>query len=142
MKRTEAREAAFKLLYSFELMREVDAEEQLKLFLEEDEEDSTITDEAGEIYIRNIVTGVTSENSNLEQIISENIKEDWELNRISKVDLALLKLGIYEMIYSKLPYKVVVNEVVELAKKYGDDKSKSFINGVLASVIKKNNIDS
>ena len=136
MKRTEAREAAFKL------MREVDAEEQLKLFLEEDEEDSTITDEAGEIYIRNIVTGVTSENSNLEQIISENIKEDWELNRISKVDLALLKLGIYEMIYSKLPYKVVVNEVVELAKKYGDDKSKSFINGVLASVIKKNNIDS
>ena len=117
MKRTEAREAAFKLLYSFELMREVDAEEQLKLFLEEDEEDSTITDEAGEIYIRNIVTGVTSENSSLEQIISENIKEDWELNRISKVDLALLKLGIYEMIYSKLPYKVVVNEVVELAKK-------------------------
>ena len=142
MKRTEAREAAFKLLYSFELMREDDAEEQLKLFLEEDEEDSTITDEAGEIYIRNIVTGVTSENSNLEQIISENIKEDWELNRISKVDLALLKLGIYEMIYSKIPYKVVVNEVVELAKKYGDDKSKSFINGVLASVIKKNNIDS
>ena len=59
----------------------------------------------------------------------------------SKIDLALLKLGIYEMLYSKLPYKVVVNEVVELAKRYGDDNSKAFVNGVLASIIKENNLN-
>ena len=58
-----------------------------------------------------------------------------------KIDLTLLKLGIYEIVYSKLPYKVVINEVVELAKKYGDDSSKSFINGVLASIIKKLNLE-
>ena len=44
------------------------------------------------------------------------------------------------MLYSKLPYKVVINEVVELSKKYGDDSSKGFVNGVLASIVKKNNI--
>ena len=48
-----------------------------------------------------------------------------------------IKLGVYEIIYSKLPYKVVINEVVELAKKYGDDKSKAFVNGALAGVVKK-----
>ena len=62
------------------------------------------------------------------------------ISRISKVDLTLLKLGIFEILYSKLPYKVVINEVVELAKKYGDDNSKSFVNGELASIVKKNNI--
>ena len=70
-------------------------------------------------------------------MISQNLKEKWDINRISKVNLALLKLGIYEMLYSKLPYKVVVNEVVELAKKYGEDSSPSFVNGILANIIKQ-----
>ena len=46
-------------------------------------------------------------------------------------------IAIYELIYSDLPYKIVINEAVELAKKYGDDSSKAFVNGVLASVVKK-----
>ena len=76
----------------------------------------------------------------MEDNVKENIKSNWSISRISKIDLTLLKLGIYEILYSKLPYKVVVNEIVELAKKYGDDSSKSFVNGVLASIIKNNNL--
>ena len=76
-------------------------------------------------------------NEDIEEKIKQNIKDDWTISRISKIDLTLLKLGIYEIIYTKLPYKVVINEVVELAKMYGDDSSKSFINGVLASIVKK-----
>ena len=53
------------------------------------------------------------------------------------MNLALLKLAIYEMKYKELPYKVVINEVVELAKKYGEETSHSFINGILASVVKE-----
>ena len=53
---------------------------------------------------------------------------------------SLLKLAIYEMLYKNIPYKVVINEVVELAKKYGEDASSSFINGVLATVVKENNL--
>ena len=72
--------------------------------------------------------------------ISDNLKEKWEITRISKINIALLKLAIYEILYTKLPYKVVVNEVVELAKKYGDDNSAPFINGILANIIKKSGI--
>ena len=59
------------------------------------------------------------------------------MDRISKIDLSILKVAIYELVFSKLPYKVVINEAVELAKKYGDDSSKSFVNGILASIVKE-----
>ena len=133
MKRSEAREQAFKLLYSLQLIEDKDIEEQLNLFLEE----NNIADNDAIEYIRDIIEGNNKNNNEIEKIISENIKPDWDISRISKIDLTLLKLGVYEIVYSKLPYKVVINEVVELAKKYGDDKSKAFVNGVLAGVVKK-----
>ena len=133
MKRSEAREQAFKLLYSLQLIEDKDIEEQLNLFLEE----NNIVDNDAIEYIKDIIVGTNKNNSEIEKIISENIKSDWDITRISKIDLTLLKLGIYEIVYSKLPYKVVINEVVELAKKYGDDKSKAFVNGALAGVVKK-----
>ena len=136
MKRTEAREQAFRLLYSIQLTGENDLDEQTDLFLEE----NNIENQDMIKYIKDIINGTKNNNEEIEKNISENIKAEWNINRISKIDLTLLKLGIYEIIYSKIPYKVVINEVVELAKKYGDDNSKSFVNGVLASVIKKNNI--
>ena len=134
MKRTEAREQAFRLLYSLQLIDEKNIEEQLEIFIQENE----IKDKDGIDYIKNVIVVTNKYNEKIEKSISENIKSDWDINRISKIDLTLLKLGIYEIIYSKLPYKVVINEVVELAKKYGDDNSKSFVNGVLASIVKKN----
>lgn len=136
MKRTEAREQAFRLLYSLQLMDEKNIEEQLDIFIQENE----INDKDGIDYIKDIIIGTDKYNTEIEKSISENIKSDWNINRISKIDLTLLKLGIYEIVYSKLPYKVVINEVVELAKKYGDDNSKSFVNGVLASIVKKSEV--
>ena len=133
MKRTEAREQAFRLLYSLQLMDEKNIEEQLEMFIQENE----ITDKDGIDYIKDIIMGTDKYNAKIEKSISENIKSDWDIHRISKIDLTLLKLGIYEIVYSKLPYKVVINEVVELAKKYGDDNSKAFVNGVLASIVKR-----
>ena len=136
MKRTEAREQAFRLLYSLQLMDEKNIEEQLDIFIQENE----INDKDGIDYIKDIIIGTDKYNTEIEKAISENIKSDWNINRISKIDLTLLKLGIYEIVYSKLPYKVVIDEVVELAKKYGDDNSKSFVNGVLASIVKKSEV--
>lgn len=137
MNRSESREAAFKLLYSIQILKDANIEEQTQLFVEDQE----IKDNDAKKYISDVIQGITKNNDEIEKIISDNIKEGWTISRILKVDLTLLKLGIYEILFSKLPYKVVINEVVELSKKYGDDASKSFINGVLASVIKKNNID-
>ena len=63
------------------------------------------------------------------------------MERVSRIDLTILRLAIYEIEYNKIPYKVAINEAVELAKKYGEDTSKNFVNGILASVVKEENYE-
>ncbi len=140
MTRTQTRQFAFELLYSLEIQKIAKEElaEQIRLFLQEQE----ITHEKAQNYILDIVEGIYSKEEEILQLISQNLKEKWDISRVSKVNLALLKLAIYEIIFNKLPYKVVVNEVVELAKKYGDDNSANFINGILANIIKQSGITS
>lgn len=132
MNRSAAREEAFKLLYSLEIQKE-NIEEQTEIYLENEE----ISDENTKIYMKNIVDGIEKNITTIEERISENLKKDWKIERISKINLVLLKLAIYEILYTETPFKVVINEVVELAKKYGDDTSPNFINGILASIVKE-----
>ena len=132
MNRSAIRENAFKLIYSLEIQKTENLEEQIDLFFES----NNIEDEQAKKYIKDKKFGI---NENLEEIlkdIEQNLKEDWKLNRISKMDLSILKLAIYEIKYNEIPYKVAINEAVELAKKYGEDKSKNFVNGILASIVK------
>jgi len=136
MNRTEVRELAFKLLYSNEIQKDID-EEQIELILE----DNNIAGKEAEKYIKTTFDGIKENISEIEELIQANLKEKWTMNRISKIDLAILKIAIYELVFTKLPYKVVINEAVELAKKYGEDSSKSFVNGILASIVKEKNID-
>ena len=136
MNRSNARELLFKLLYELEIQKN-DVEEQIDLFIE----NNNIYDKNVQYYIKNEVTGIYKNISDITNLISSNLKKDWQIDRLSKINLALLKLAIYEMIYEKIPYKIIINEVVELAKKYGDDSSHSFINGVLASIVKENNLN-
>lgn len=131
MNRTEAREQAFKLLYSIEIQKE-NKEEQIDLYFESNE----INDEKTKEYIKDVWAGVEKNKEEITEKISSNLKTNWKLERISKIDIALLKLAIYEMLYKKIPFKVAINEAVELAKKYGEDNSASFVNGVLASIVK------
>ena len=133
MNRSEARELGFKFLYQIEVQKELN-EEQIELFFENYE----ITENNAMEYIRDLVNGIEDKKQEISNIISNNLKSDWKIERISKINLSLLKLAIYEIKYKQLPYKVVINEVVELAKKYGEDTSHSFINGILASVVKTN----
>lgn len=130
MNRSEAREQAFKLLYSTEIQHD-NSKEQVELYFENNE----ITNAKMQEYIIEVMDGIKENEEEINKKISDNLKKDWSLERIPKIDTALLKLAIYEIIYKEIPYKVVINEVVELAKKYGEDKSKAFINGVLASIV-------
>lgn len=131
MNRTEAREQAFKLLYSIEIQKE-SKEEQINLYFESNE----IDDEKTKEYVKDVWLGVKNNQKEITEKITINLKTNWKLDRISKIDTALLKLAIYEMLYKKIPFKVVINEAVELAKKYGEDNSPSFVNGILASIVK------
>ena len=134
MNKSNLREEIFKLVYSLEVQKE-DESSQIDLYLE----NSELSDKEKE-KIKEEVCKIIDLKEDIENQISKNLKSGWSIERISKVNISILRIAIYEMIYGKLPYKVVINEAVELAKKYGEDASASFINGVLASVVKDNNI--
>lgn len=134
MNKSNLREEIFKLVYSLEVQKE-DKSGQIDLYLE----NSELSDkEKGKI--KEEVCKIIDLKEDIENQISKNLKSGWSIERISKVNISILRIAIYEMVYGKLPYKVVINEAVELAKKYGEEASASFINGVLASVVKDNNI--
>ena len=126
------REMAFQCIYSLEVQKQKMSEDYIDLFIESE----GITDKNAQNYIKTIAMGVANHEEEIESFIASNLKKDWNINRISKIDLSLLKLAIYEIQYKKLEYKIVINEAVELAKKYGEENSKTFVNGVLASIVK------
>ncbi len=131
MNRTEIREQAFKLIYSLEIQKKEDLEEAIELYIESNE----ITDKNAIEYIKDAIFGIEKNKEEIISSIENNLKKDWKIDRISKIDLSILKLAIYEIKHTEVPYKVVINEAVELAKKYGEDNSRNFVNGVLASIV-------
>jgi len=136
MQRSSMRELAFKMLYGLEVQNE-NTEEQINLFIEEND----IHDEKAKEYLIDIATGIETNKDEINELITKNLSKNWSLNRISKINVSLIKIAIYEMLYKDLPYKVAINEVVELAKKYADESSPVFINGILASVVKEKGLD-
>ena len=136
MQRSAMRELAFKLVYEIEIQKD-NQEDELEIFIENNE----ITDKKVIEYLKDVKEGIKRNSEEINNLIINNLKDNWNLNRISKINLSLIKLAIYEMVYKSLPYKVAINEVVELAKKYADESAPVFINGILASVVKEKNLN-
>lgn len=132
MSRSISREMTFRLLYGMEIQKE-DVEEQIELYLQNNE----IEDGKTKKFIKDTVDGIIENQDKIMEVIANNLKKDWNINRISKIDLVILKIATYEILYKKLPYKIAINEAVELAKLYGEDSSPTFINGILANIVKE-----
>lgn len=94
--------------------------------------------QADKEYIEAVANGVKEHKKEIDAIISE-FARGWTVERLIKVDVAVLRYGIFEMTYmqSTIPPEVSINEAVEISKKYGTEKSKAFVNGVLSSYYKK-----
>lgn len=133
MKRSEIRELAFKLIYSLEIQKSENIEEQIDLYIENNE----IEDKNAVEYIKDCIHGINENEEEINKTVESSLTSDWKIDRISKVNLSLLKLAIYEIKYKNIPYKVEINEVVELAKMYGEETSSKFINGALAKIVKE-----
>lgn len=134
MKRREARECAFSLLFQIDFWNEDEIENQIELYFEDYPEQ---IDEANLKFIKDEALGAYDKKAIIDKAIGEYSK-DWSVSRMAKVDLAILRLATYEIFYnSSIPAVVSVNEAIELAKKYGNDSSPSFINGILGKVIEK-----
>jgi N utilization substance protein B len=94
----------------------------------------TIDDQA---FIKRLVKGISEKDSELDAILQPNAPE-WPIDQIARMDRIVLRMGLYELLYeSETPYKVVINEAVELAKAFGGDNSSKFINGVLGTILRK-----
>ncbi len=132
MNRSTMREEAFKIIYSIQIQKEADKKEQINLYLESNH----IENQEAKEYIEDAILGIEKNLEEIDNLIKANLKENWKIERISKIDLSILRLAIYEIKYKEIPYKVAINEAVELAKKYGEDTSKNFVNGILASIVK------
>lgn len=128
MGRRASRELAMKLLYQLEIQKD-DRDEQIKMSLSDD----ALTDNDRQ-YITAVVDGVTNNLDQIDRIIEQHSK-GWKINRIPKVDLSILRLGIFEIVFREdIPLNVSINEAVELAKKYSTEDAGSFINGILGKV--------
>lgn len=132
MSRKNARENAFKCIYEYEFNKEKEIGKILELCYEE----NNCSDLEKE-YIEEVTKGLVENIDDVDKVILKNLK-NWSFERIAKIDLAILRLAIYEMNYiDNIPLKVSANEAVELAKTYGNTDSKSFVNGLLAKVIEE-----
>lgn len=130
MGRKKARDNAFKCIYQLGFENCNELEDILRYCYEENQ-----NDEEEKEYIASVINGVKENLEKIDDIILSKLK-NWSIQRIAKVDLAILRLAIYEIMYrDDIPVKVSANEAVELAKNYGNSDSKSFVNGVLAKVI-------
>ena len=105
---------------------------QLNLYFDADHEGEY--SEEDEQYIREKLCNIISKTEEIDGFIGESAK-GWKISRLNKVDLCILRLAVYEMLYdSDVPYKVAINEAVDIAKQYGGEDSPSFINGILGKI--------
>ncbi|HJC64013.1 MAG TPA: transcription antitermination factor NusB [Candidatus Blautia merdavium] len=132
MGRREMREHIFKLLFLSEFNPAEEMPEQIRLYFE-DMEDLNPTEQA---YMENKYRKVREHLEEIDSLLNEK-STGWKTTRMSKVDLNLLRLAVYEMKYDEdVPVKVAINEAVEISKIFGGDDSSSFINGILGKVAK------
>lgn len=133
MNRKKSRRVAMELCYSMEISKD-EPSLVLENFLDNYEEDKTILDKE---YIIEILNAVNENKTRIDSKIEEFLK-GWKLSRISKVNLSILRLAISEMLYiDDVPKKVAINEALDVAKEYSDEKSVAFINGILDNIYKE-----
>ncbi|MER0139495.1 transcription antitermination factor NusB [Bacillus safensis subsp. safensis] len=124
MKRRTAREKALQTLFQIDVSN-IDPKEAITHALDEQESDP---------FFEELVFGVLEQKDKIDDMISQHLV-NWKLDRIANVDRAILRLSVYEMVYQEdIPVSVSMNEAIELAKLFGDDKAPKFVNGVLSNI--------
>ncbi|HDR7791918.1 TPA: N utilization substance protein NusB [Bacillus luti] len=126
MKRRTARERAMQALYQMDITGELEPKVAVENTLDEGEE----TNE----FLESLVVGFVENKEAIDEAIRQNLKK-WKLERISIVDRSILRVAVYEMKYmEEIPHNVTINEAIEIAKTFGDEESRRFINGVLSNI--------
>lgn len=130
MKRRELREHIFEMVFRLEFNEQEEMPKQLSLFFQ----DLGDLEEKDQSYMEEKYARIVEKLPLIDQMIGDTA-EGWKLSRLGKVDLAILRLAVYEMKYDEdVPVGVAINEAVELSKKFGGDESPAFVNGILGKL--------
>ena len=134
MSRTLAREAAFKALFALDFNPD-DVSQEIKAMFDDEPK---LTSKKDFAYIDVTVRATRDNLAAIDELIVSNLKEGWQLSRLMSVDRNILRLAVFELLFAQppIPKPVVINEAVELAKRYGTDDSAKFVNGILDSISK------
>lgn len=133
MSRRELREQVFKLLFRIEFNDEAEMPQQVQMFFEQEEKP---VGESEREEIQDKYACILQKKEELDKMLDEKAT-GWNVSRMGKVDLTILRLALFEMLYDdKIPVSVAINEAVELAKRFGQTDSPGFVNGVLAKFVK------
>lgn len=127
---THAREAVIQTLYAQEMGND-QAIEQFEEILK----DKKVKGGKAE-FAKKLLKGILEHIDEIDEIIKNHLI-DWDFDRLDKVDKQILRVGIYEILYTDTPYQIVIDEAVKIAKNFSEDKAKSFINGILDKVAKE-----
>lgn len=135
--RHQIRQAAFQVLFALNANDTLELADAYQAVLTMDQFDAEEVEEvAVPDYLAFLVTGVTEHQAELDAALTLYLKKGWQLSRLAKPDLIILRLGLFEMQNStEAPDKVALNEALELAKQFTDDQAKGFINGVLSKFV-------
>ncbi|BCD67653.1 transcription antitermination factor NusB [Nitratiruptor sp. YY09-18] len=128
--RHQAREAVIGLLYAYDL-----GNPEIKNFAEDILEEKKIRNKQREFAL-SLFKGTVENLEKIDEMIKKHL-ESWDLDRLGHIEKAILRLGVYELLFSDLDSAIVINEAVELAKKLGTEQSPKFINGVLDAIAKE-----
>lgn len=130
MGRKQAREGAMQLLFQMDLNDDF-SDESLNIFL-----NNFVFDEMESEYVRESISCIRDNLKSIDDHIIENL-EGWAIYRLAKVDLAVLRIAIYEILYRKdIPIEVSINEAIEIVKKFSNEDAFKFINGVLGGFVR------
>ena len=135
-----AREEVFKLVFGAELtgLSSDELKQDFSIYLQNDEEFINALSEKQLEFIKSSINGIVENYDNIKDVIKKNT-QNWTYERIGVIERSLLIVGTYEFLIKNTPIEVIANEIVELAKEYGNEKSYEFINGILANIEKAKN---
>lgn len=137
LSRHEIRQMAVQALFPLDFNQDLTKQDAIVHAIELEHEE--MIDEEQEnfvpVYLDLLVTGVCEQKTDLDEVIQKHLRRGWNLQRLSKMDVTILRIALFEMFHvDNVPNKVALNEAIELAKTFSDDQSRKFINGILSTV--------
>ncbi|MGM0123680.1 transcription antitermination factor NusB [Enterococcus sp. AZ194] len=138
--RREIREMALQALFPLDFNTELTKKDAILSAIELEHEELLSEEEDAfvPVYLDMLVGGVCEKKAELDGYIQKHLRDNWKINRISKMDLVILRIATFEMLYVEdVPNTVALNEALELTKTFSDDRSRKFVNGVLSNLMKE-----